>query len=128
MLLNCVTLKILIYSCECLSVVFVLIFAWHVEFVPKIALAMCHKVYKIMTNYFHFSPTYYFKIFNILPWIGPFLKSRRTLHLNGEENKKQIRELVSGLQETLNPEERRGFVDSFLLRKQSDEVGNGQIE
>ncbi|KAI5619047.1 cytochrome P450 2K1-like [Silurus asotus] len=61
------------------------------------------------------------RIFNILPWLGPFLKNRRTLRMNAEKNKKQVCELVSGLQETLNPDERRGFVDSFLLRKQNDE-------
>ncbi|XP_017344236.1 cytochrome P450 2K4 [Ictalurus punctatus] len=61
------------------------------------------------------------RIFNILPWIGPFLKNRRTLQVNTKKTRKQVLELVSGLQKTLNREESRGFVDSFLLRKQSDE-------
>ncbi|XP_062874918.1 cytochrome P450 2K1-like [Trichomycterus rosablanca] len=61
------------------------------------------------------------RIFNLMPWIGPFLKSRRTLLENGQKNINQVRELIRGLQETLNPGESRGFVDSFLLRKQSDE-------
>ncbi|XP_053509135.1 cytochrome P450 2K1 [Ictalurus furcatus] len=61
------------------------------------------------------------RIFNILPWIGPFLKNRRTLQVNAKKTRKQVLELVSGLQKTLNREESRGFVDSFLLRKQSDE-------
>lgn len=78
-----------------------------------------------MANYF---PTYYFKIFNILPWIGPFLKNRRTLQVNTKKTRKQVLELVSGLQKTLNREESRGFVDSFLLRKQSDEVGNDHFD
>lgn len=56
--------------------------------------------------------------------MGPFLKSKRILLANGEKNKNQVRELVSNLQETLNPQECRGFVDCFLLRKQNDEVGN----
>ncbi|KAM9456705.1 cytochrome P450 2K4-like [Clarias gariepinus] len=66
------------------------------------------------------------RIFNILPWVGPFLRSLRKLRANAEKNISQVRELVSGLQETLNSDERRGFVDSFLLRKQSDEQ-SGQI-
>ncbi|KAG7335144.1 hypothetical protein KOW79_001740 [Hemibagrus wyckioides] len=41
--------------------------------------------------------------------------------MNAEKNKKEVRKLVSDLQETLTPGERRGFVDSFLLRKESDE-------
>lgn len=43
--------------------------------------------------------------------------------MNAEKNKKEVRKLVSDLQETLTPGERRGFVDCFLLRKQSEEVG-----
>ncbi|TSK87603.1 ATP-binding cassette sub-family A member 3 [Bagarius yarrelli] len=61
------------------------------------------------------------RIFNILPWIGPILKSKRTLDTNTEKNKKQVRQLVRVLQETLRAGEHRGFVDSFLLRKQNDE-------
>ncbi|XP_036446004.1 cytochrome P450 2K1-like [Colossoma macropomum] len=61
------------------------------------------------------------RLYNVFPWIGPFLRSKRTLETNAENNKKQINELVSALKETLNPDDRRGFVDSFLLRKQSDE-------
>ncbi|XP_072549611.1 cytochrome P450 2K1-like [Salminus brasiliensis] len=62
------------------------------------------------------------RLYNVFPWLGPFLKSKRTLERNAEKNKKEINQLVSTLQETLNPDDRRGFVDSFLLRKQSDET------
>ncbi len=37
------------------------------------------------------------------------------------KNRAQIVKLIAGLQETLNPHDRRGFVDSFLIRKQSEE-------
>ncbi|KAI4876925.1 hypothetical protein NFI96_030244 [Prochilodus magdalenae] len=66
------------------------------------------------------------RVYNVFPWIGPFLKSRRKMLSNGEKNRKQYRELVNALQETLNPDDRRGFVDSFLLRKQSDEQSGHQ--
>lgn len=48
--------------------------------------------------------------------------------MNAEKNKTQVRNLVSDLQETLTPVERRGFVDSFLLRKQSDEVWKDLVQ
>ncbi|KAG9264556.1 cytochrome P450 2K1-like [Astyanax mexicanus] len=60
-------------------------------------------------------------VYNMFPWTGRFLRSVQKLFVNNEKNRVQIRELVKGLQETLNTEERRGFVDSFLLRKQIDE-------
>ncbi|XP_066532137.1 cytochrome P450 2K4-like isoform X2 [Hoplias malabaricus] len=61
------------------------------------------------------------RIFSLFPWIGRFLSDRRKLVSNGEKNNKQIRELVEALKKTLNPDEPRGIVDSFLIRKQSDE-------
>ncbi|KAL6476319.1 hypothetical protein MHYP_G00148180 [Metynnis hypsauchen] len=61
------------------------------------------------------------RLYNVFPWIGPFLRSKRTLETNAANNKKQINELVSALKETLNPDDCRGYVDSFLLRKQRDE-------
>ncbi|KAI4887982.1 hypothetical protein NFI96_015680 [Prochilodus magdalenae] len=61
------------------------------------------------------------RLYNIFPWIGPFLRSKRKLDTNFEDNMKEIKELIRALQKTLTPDDRRGFVDSFLLRKQSDE-------
>ncbi|XP_073693253.1 cytochrome P450 2K1-like isoform X2 [Garra rufa] len=61
-------------------------------------------------------------LYNIFPWLGPFLNSKRIILRNLMKNRAEIVKLITGLQETLNPHERRGFVDSFLIRKQSDEV------
>ncbi|XP_076838189.1 cytochrome P450 2K1-like [Brachyhypopomus gauderio] len=61
------------------------------------------------------------RLLNIFPWIGPFLRTRRIILSNMKKNRERVHELVSQLQETLNPAERRGFIDSFLLRKQNDE-------
>ncbi|KAK9961643.1 hypothetical protein ABG768_007057 [Culter alburnus] len=60
-------------------------------------------------------------LYNIFPWVGPFLNSRRILVRNIFKNKAEFMKLINGLLETLNPQDRRGFVDSFLIRKQSDE-------
>ncbi|XP_038842364.1 cytochrome P450 2K1-like [Salvelinus namaycush] len=65
------------------------------------------------------------QLYNMFPWLGPWLKSRKLLLKNIENNKKEMGELVRGLKETLNPQMCRGFVDSFLVRKQTlEESGN----
>ncbi|XP_051995744.1 cytochrome P450 2K1-like isoform X1 [Xyrauchen texanus] len=60
-------------------------------------------------------------LYSIFPWLGPFLNSKRIIVRNILNNRAQINKLISGLLETLNPQDRRGFIDSFLIRKQSDE-------
>ncbi|XP_077069889.1 cytochrome P450 2K1-like [Siphateles boraxobius] len=60
-------------------------------------------------------------LYNIFPWLGPFLNSKRIIERNLFKNRAEIMKLITGLLETLNPHDRRGFVDSFLNRKQSDE-------
>ncbi|CDQ94385.1 unnamed protein product [Oncorhynchus mykiss] len=65
------------------------------------------------------------QLYNMFPWLGPWLKSKKLLLKNIENNKKEMEELVRGLKETLNPQMCRGFVDSFLVRKQTlEESGN----
>ncbi|XP_067237361.1 cytochrome P450 2K1-like [Chanodichthys erythropterus] len=58
---------------------------------------------------------------NIFPWLGPLLNSRRIILRNVLKSRAEMTRLINGLLETLNPQDRRGFVDSFLIRKQSDE-------
>ncbi|XP_051573056.1 cytochrome P450 2K1-like [Myxocyprinus asiaticus] len=60
-------------------------------------------------------------LYSIFPWLGPFLNSKRIIVRNILKNRAQITKLISGLLETLNPQDRRGFIDSFLIRKQSEE-------
>ncbi|XDV12373.1 hypothetical protein PO909_001068 [Leuciscus waleckii] len=60
-------------------------------------------------------------LYNIFPWLGPFLNSKRIIVRNVLKNRAEMMRLITGLLETLNPHDRRGFVDSFLIRKQSDE-------
>uniref|UniRef100_A0A8C1MPR3 Cytochrome P450 2K1-like n=1 Tax=Cyprinus carpio TaxID=7962 RepID=A0A8C1MPR3_CYPCA len=63
-------------------------------------------------------------LYNIFPWLGPFLKNKRIIVDNIVQSRQQMTKLINALQETLNPHERRGFVDSFLIQKQKDEVCN----
>ncbi|XP_051744174.1 cytochrome P450 2K1-like isoform X2 [Ctenopharyngodon idella] len=60
-------------------------------------------------------------LYNIFPWLGPFLNSKRIIVRNILKNRAEMTKLINRLLETLNPQDRRGFVDSFLIRKQSDE-------
>ncbi|XP_051744227.1 cytochrome P450 2K1-like [Ctenopharyngodon idella] len=60
-------------------------------------------------------------LYNTFPWLGPFLNSKRIIVRNVLKNRAEMTKLINGLLETLNPQDRRGFVDSFLIRKQSDE-------
>ncbi|ROK28242.1 Cytochrome P450 2K1 [Anabarilius grahami] len=60
-------------------------------------------------------------IHDVFPWLGPFLKNKRIIVENIVQSRVEMKKLINGLLETLNPQDRRGFVDSFLIRKQSDE-------
>ncbi|RXN24175.1 cytochrome P450 2K1-like protein [Labeo rohita] len=60
-------------------------------------------------------------LYNIFPWLGPILKNKRILVNNTVQSRQQMTKLINGLLETLNLHDRRGFVDSFLIRKQSEE-------
>ncbi|XP_065109227.1 cytochrome P450 2K1-like [Paramisgurnus dabryanus] len=64
------------------------------------------------------------QLYNMFPWLGPFLNSKKAILKNALNNKESIKQLISELLETLNPQDSRGFVDSFLIRKQSDEKSN----
>ncbi|CAI5675477.1 cytochrome P450 2K1 [Oreochromis niloticus] len=57
-------------------------------------------------------------IYNIVPWLGPFLKNWRDLMKNVEDNKAEVKRIIGNLKETLNPEMCRCFVDAFLIHRQ----------
>ncbi|TUP34207.1 Cytochrome P450 2K1 [Bagarius yarrelli] len=62
-----------------------------------------------------------YEIYNMFPWTQCWLKNWKLMMKNREQNLRQIKELVDNLEETLNPEETRGLVDSFLIRKKNAE-------
>ncbi|KAK0150357.1 Cytochrome P450 2K1 [Merluccius polli] len=57
------------------------------------------------------------QVYNTFPWLGPFLKTWKTLMKLVEDYRNNIRRLVKGLKETLNPQMPRCIVDSFLVQK-----------
>ncbi|XP_043090083.1 cytochrome P450 2K1-like [Puntigrus tetrazona] len=60
-------------------------------------------------------------LYNVVPWLGPFIKNKKTILNNTLKSRQHMKKLINGLQDTLNPHDSRGFVDSFLIRKQNDE-------
>ncbi|KAJ8017126.1 hypothetical protein DPEC_G00014520 [Dallia pectoralis] len=66
------------------------------------------------------------QLYNMFPWLGSLMKSKRRVAKNDYDNKQHIWDLVKGLKETLNPQMCRGFIDSFLVRKQTIEE-SGQM-
>lgn len=62
------------------------------------------------------------QIYNMFPWLGPFLKNWRDLMKNVEGNKADTKRIIADLKETLNPEMCRCFIDAFLTRKLNLEV------
>ncbi|KAF4092605.1 hypothetical protein AMELA_G00022850 [Ameiurus melas] len=61
------------------------------------------------------------QIYNMFPWLGCWLRNWKLMMKNMEQNKKHIKELLDKLEETLNLEETRGLIDSFLIRKKKAE-------
>ncbi|XP_031420531.1 cytochrome P450 2K1-like [Clupea harengus] len=61
------------------------------------------------------------QIYNMFPWMGPLLRNWRSFKARSEVHFEEMRKLIKELQDTLNPNEQRGFVDSFLIQKQKAE-------
>ncbi|KAJ8362804.1 hypothetical protein SKAU_G00116350 [Synaphobranchus kaupii] len=70
------------------------------------------------------------RLYNMFPWLrwccGWWLVKRTQVLKNTDKNIEEIKGLVQGLKDTLNPQDLRGFVDSFLVRQQeeSDQPGS----
>lgn len=64
------------------------------------------------------------QIYNVFPWLGPFLKTWRYIMKNVEINIESTRRIIGELKETLNPGTCRCFVDAFLIHKENLEVRN----
>ncbi|KAM3864480.1 LOW QUALITY PROTEIN: cytochrome P450 2K1-like [Diretmus argenteus] len=61
------------------------------------------------------------QLYNMFPCLAKWIKSRKLVVNNAEMNIRDVKDLVKHLSETLNPQFFRGFVDSFLTRKQKEE-------
>ncbi|XP_029913577.1 cytochrome P450 2K1-like [Myripristis murdjan] len=65
------------------------------------------------------------QLYNTFPWLFKWVGNRKRFHKNGDSMREQMKKLFKHLQETLNAQQCRGFVDSFLAFKQSlEESGN----
>ncbi|XP_059211940.1 cytochrome P450 2K1-like isoform X2 [Centropristis striata] len=59
------------------------------------------------------------QVYNLFPWIGRFLSKRNEFLRSNAATVEQYTKLLSHLKETFNPQMCRGFVDAFLIRKQT---------
>ncbi|XP_077058385.1 cytochrome P450 2K6-like [Siphateles boraxobius] len=60
------------------------------------------------------------QLYNMFPWLRPFVMNQQRIVNNVREIFKQSEEILNGLKKTLNPKEPRGIADSFLIRQQKD--------
>ncbi|XP_048848272.1 cytochrome P450 2K1-like, partial [Brienomyrus brachyistius] len=70
---------------------------------------------------------FWWQLYNIFPRLRPWLKVWTSLMNTIEVSLEQERELIRKLQETLNSEDKRGFVDAFLLRQQEVKKSGEQV-
>ncbi|XP_004071472.1 cytochrome P450 2K1 [Oryzias latipes] len=64
-------------------------------------------------------------LYNMFPWLGPWLKNWKTLMKNMEAAKTDMKKIIAELKDTLDPDTRRCFVDAFLTQKQNLKEVNG---
>lgn len=64
-----------------------------------------------------------YQIFNLFPWVRALTSNKRLLDKLVFDNKTTNFHLFNRLKETLDPQQLRGFVDAFMVRKQNLEVG-----
>lgn len=58
----------------------------------------------------------------MFPWLARWIKNRELMVKHAEMTIKDLKDLVDQLKNTVNPQNCRGLVDCFLIRKQKDEV------
>ncbi|XP_073693211.1 cytochrome P450 2K6-like [Garra rufa] len=61
------------------------------------------------------------QLYNMFPWIRPFVPNQKRIVSNLKETLRQNEEIINGLRKTLNPQDPRGIADCFLIRQQKDE-------
>lgn len=62
------------------------------------------------------------QLYNMFPWLKPWVKNLKLMLKNQQIQVEEMKRIIRDLQETLNPQDPRGFIDSFLVRKQIAEV------
>uniref|UniRef100_A0A673J4U8 Cytochrome P450, family 2, subfamily K, polypeptide 22 n=1 Tax=Sinocyclocheilus rhinocerous TaxID=307959 RepID=A0A673J4U8_9TELE len=61
------------------------------------------------------------QLYNMFPWIRPFVANQKRIVNNVKETVRQSEEIINGLKKTLNPLDPRGIADCFLIQQQKDE-------
>uniref|UniRef100_A0A673AUP6 Cytochrome P450 2K1-like n=1 Tax=Sphaeramia orbicularis TaxID=375764 RepID=A0A673AUP6_9TELE len=102
------------------NIISALMFGKRFEYTDPLLQSMVERDHEII----YLTGTAAIQIYNVVPWLGRWLKNWRDLMHNTEVNKEEMRRIIADLKETLNPDICRGFVDVFLIRKQSLEESN----
>lgn len=64
----------------------------------------------------------FLQIYNMIPWLGPFLENWKILMKNLEKSIEDMTNIIADLRGSLDPATCRCFVDAFLTRKLKLEV------
>ncbi|XP_068191950.1 cytochrome P450 2K1-like isoform X2 [Antennarius striatus] len=56
-------------------------------------------------------------MYNMLPWLGPFIKNRKNMVKNVTDNKEELKQIIADRRKNLNSETCRCLIDSFLMYK-----------
>ncbi|XP_053195234.1 cytochrome P450 2K1-like isoform X1 [Scomber japonicus] len=100
------------------NIISALMFGRRFEYKDPVFQAMVERDHETI----HLTGSASIQIYNVFPWLGPWLKNWRELMKNVEDNKKEINSIIADLRETVNPEMCRCFVDVFLNCQQNLEV------
>ncbi|KAM9392249.1 cytochrome P450 2K1-like isoform 2-T2 [Pholidichthys leucotaenia] len=61
------------------------------------------------------------QLYNMFPRLFGWVKNRKVMLANRDAQFRDMKDIIEGLKETLNPQEPRGFVDCFLIQMQQDQ-------
>ncbi|XP_063045984.1 cytochrome P450 2K1-like [Engraulis encrasicolus] len=60
-------------------------------------------------------------LYNMFPWLKPLIRNAAVIQKSTRANLEEIQSYTNNLRETLNPQDSRCFIDSFLINQQSEE-------
>ncbi|XP_018598557.1 cytochrome P450 2K1-like isoform X1 [Scleropages formosus] len=80
--------------------------------------SLSQEMVKGVTNRVRLLGTVSVMVYNMFPWLGPFIKDWKDLMKNITTSLEVIQKLVKKVQDSLNTKDSRCYVDSFLIRQQ----------
>ncbi|XP_068605728.1 cytochrome P450 2K1-like [Brachionichthys hirsutus] len=100
-------------ACAAINIISALTFGRRYEYTDPVLQAM---VDQDLLSISHLKSTS-IQMYNIFPWLGPFIKNRRDLVKGAEIKKEESERIIADLKETLIPGKTRCYVDEFLIHR-----------